>query len=207
MGVLDRGEPLEVGGGDELPFGAQLVQDGLDVDGVPDDDCVADEREALGLDALVFGVAVAQAFWSSCGWCSRGSLRSLTSSGAERLSASWPRATWRSAWSTCWARIRGPDVRWSRGNGVIERTGYPRFRRLATAQELASFSPTEDEVRWARARARSGEHLLALMISLMCFERLRYFPTAMTSRRRSLSMCGAVSNSRRARPRRARAEA
>ena len=37
-------------------------------------------------------------------------------------------------------------------------------------------SPTDDEVAWARARARSGEHLLALVLSLRCFERLGYFP-------------------------------
>jgi len=28
----------------------------------------------------------------------------------------------------------------------IERTAYPRFRRVVTALELASLSPTEDEV-------------------------------------------------------------
>lgn len=58
----------------------------------------------------------------------------------------------------------------------IERTAYPRFRRLVSARELSSLSPTDDEVAWARARARSGEHLLALVLSLRCFERLGYFP-------------------------------
>jgi hypothetical protein len=58
----------------------------------------------------------------------------------------------------------------------IERTAYPRFRRLVSVRELASLSPTEDEVAWARARARSGEHLLALVLTLRCFERLGYFP-------------------------------
>lgn len=28
----------------------------------------------------------------------------------------------------------------------IERTAYPRFRRLVTARELASLSPSEDDV-------------------------------------------------------------
>ena len=58
----------------------------------------------------------------------------------------------------------------------IERTAYPRFRRLVTAQDLAFMSPAEDEVAWARARARSDEHLLALVLALRCFQRLGYFP-------------------------------
>lgn len=33
----------------------------------------------------------------------------------------------------------------------IERTAYPRFRRLVTAAELAGLSPTEDEATWARS--------------------------------------------------------
>ena len=37
----------------------------------------------------------------------------------------------------------------------IERTAYPRFRRLVTARELALLSPTEAEVAWAKDRARS----------------------------------------------------
>ena len=58
----------------------------------------------------------------------------------------------------------------------IERTAYPRFRRLVTARELALMAPTVDDVAWAGAHARSGEHLLALMVSLTCFRRLGYFP-------------------------------
>ncbi|HWJ51573.1 MAG TPA: DUF4158 domain-containing protein, partial [Solirubrobacteraceae bacterium] len=45
-----------------------------------------------------------------------------------------------------------------------------------TAQDLAFMSPAEDEVAWARARARSDEHLLALVLALRCFQRLGYFP-------------------------------
>src|SRR5450755_1922077 len=79
-----------------------------------------------------------------------------------------------SSGSSIWcARIRGPD----RGSGPvasIERTAYPRFRRLVTAQDLAFMSPAEDEVAWARAR--SDEHLLALVLALRCFQRLGYFP-------------------------------
>ncbi len=58
----------------------------------------------------------------------------------------------------------------------IERTAYPRFKRLVTARELAGLSPTPDEVGWARDRTRSDAHLLALVVSLKCFQRLGYFP-------------------------------
>lgn len=53
----------------------------------------------------------------------------------------------------------------------IERTAYPRFRRLVTAAELAGLSPTEDEATWARERTRSDEHLLALSMSLAQYSR------------------------------------
>jgi Domain of unknown function (DUF4158) len=58
----------------------------------------------------------------------------------------------------------------------IERTAYPRFRRVVSAQELAGLSPTDDDVAWAKQLSRSDEHLLALVLSLRCFARLGYFP-------------------------------
>jgi len=58
----------------------------------------------------------------------------------------------------------------------IERTAYPRFRRVVSARELAGLTPTEDDVAWARERSRTDEHLLALVVSLRCFGRLGYFP-------------------------------
>lgn len=58
----------------------------------------------------------------------------------------------------------------------IERTAYPRFRRVVSARELAELTPTDEDVAWARARCRSDEHLLALVLSLRCFGRLGYFP-------------------------------
>ena len=57
----------------------------------------------------------------------------------------------------------------------IERTAYPRFGRVVSARELEGFSPL-DEIAWARGRTRSDEHLLALVVSLKCFQRLGYFP-------------------------------
>ena len=58
----------------------------------------------------------------------------------------------------------------------IERTAYPRFGRVVTARELDGFSPLPDEIARARDRTRSDEHLLALMVSLKCFQGLGYFP-------------------------------
>jgi len=58
----------------------------------------------------------------------------------------------------------------------IERTAYPRFRRLVTARELARLSPTEDELAWVKGRTRTDEHLLDLVTALKCCQRLGYFP-------------------------------
>jgi hypothetical protein len=58
----------------------------------------------------------------------------------------------------------------------IERTAYPRFRRLVTARELAGLSPTDDELALARERTRTDKHLLDLVMALKCCQRLGYFP-------------------------------
>ena len=58
----------------------------------------------------------------------------------------------------------------------IERTAYPRFRRMVTARELLALSPGVEEIAWAREQTRSESHLLALVLSLKCFQRLGYFP-------------------------------
>lgn len=42
------------------------------------------------------------------------------------------------------------------------------------ARELDGLSPLADEIEWARGRTRSDEHLLALVVSLKCFQRLGY---------------------------------
>ncbi|WP_329022651.1 hypothetical protein [Streptomyces sp. NBC_00690] len=47
----------------------------------------------------------------------------------------------------------------------IERTAYPRFKRLITAHELhLFFSPSRDELEWASDATDCDEHLLALML-------------------------------------------
>jgi hypothetical protein len=59
----------------------------------------------------------------------------------------------------------------------IERTAYPRFRRVVSARELReSFTPGGDEIGWARERTRSPQGLLALVVLLKSFQRLGCFP-------------------------------
>jgi hypothetical protein len=54
----------------------------------------------------------------------------------------------------------------------IERTAYPRFKRLITAHELhLFFAPSRDEVEWASALTDGDEHLLALLLALSCGSR------------------------------------
>ncbi|MGW3658662.1 hypothetical protein ACWD6R_24565 [Streptomyces sp. NPDC005151] len=50
----------------------------------------------------------------------------------------------------------------------IERTAYPRFKRLITAHELhLFFAPSRDEVEWAATRTDCDEHLLAQLLALI----------------------------------------
>jgi Domain of unknown function (DUF4158) len=59
----------------------------------------------------------------------------------------------------------------------IERTAYPRFKRLISARELReAFTPTTKETAWARGLARPPAHLLGLVVLLKTFQRLGYFP-------------------------------
>lgn len=59
----------------------------------------------------------------------------------------------------------------------IERTAYPQFKRITPARELReAFTPSADEVAWAREATRSHAHLLGLVVLLKCFQRLGYFP-------------------------------
>ena len=59
----------------------------------------------------------------------------------------------------------------------IDRTAYPGFARMVSARELAdAFTPVGDEVVWAREKTTTGQHLVALVVWLKCYQRLRYFP-------------------------------
>ena len=58
----------------------------------------------------------------------------------------------------------------------IDRTAYPRFRGTVTARELVeSFTPTVDEVGWARGKTTADQTFLVLVIWLKCYQRMRYF--------------------------------
>ncbi|MFG2653529.1 DUF4158 domain-containing protein [Streptomyces sp. NPDC048436] len=59
----------------------------------------------------------------------------------------------------------------------MERTAYPRFKRLITAHELHFFfAPSREEVEWATARTDCDEHLLAQLLVLKSYQRMGCFP-------------------------------
>jgi hypothetical protein len=59
----------------------------------------------------------------------------------------------------------------------IDRTAYPRSKRVVSARELAeAFTPTSDEVGWGRSKTTTEQHFLALVVLLKCYQRLGYFP-------------------------------
>jgi len=61
----------------------------------------------------------------------------------------------------------------------IERTAYPRFKRLITARELhVFFAPSEEERAWAEEATASNEHQLALLVALKSYQRMGCFPKA-----------------------------
>jgi len=63
------------------------------------------------------------------------------------------------------------------GMTSIERTAYPRFKRLITARELhLFFSPGLEEALWAAERTESDEHQLALLLMLKSYQRMGCFP-------------------------------
>jgi hypothetical protein len=56
----------------------------------------------------------------------------------------------------------------------IDRTAYPRFKRMITTRELTgSFTPSDDEMEWARDITLTDEHLLALLKAAR--EELRHY--------------------------------
>jgi hypothetical protein len=59
----------------------------------------------------------------------------------------------------------------------IERTAYPRFKRHPTTEALNDlYTPTIEELAFARKSARSDQHRLTLLILMKSFQRLGYFP-------------------------------
>ncbi len=73
------------------------------------------------------------------------------------------------------AGVRGWDLGWVVTS--IERTAYPRFKRLITAHELPLFfSPPRDELQWAFDATDGDEHLPALLLMLKSYQRMGCFP-------------------------------
>jgi hypothetical protein len=59
----------------------------------------------------------------------------------------------------------------------IDRTAYPRFKRMVSVHELVeAFTPVAAEVEWARGRSQGESNFLALVVLLKCYQRLGYFP-------------------------------
>jgi hypothetical protein len=59
----------------------------------------------------------------------------------------------------------------------IERTAYPRFKRLISAHELhLFFAPSREEAAWAAERTGSDGHLLTLLLALKSYQRMGCFP-------------------------------
>jgi hypothetical protein len=47
----------------------------------------------------------------------------------------------------------------------IDRTAYPTLKRMITSRELAgSFTPSDEEIAWARDNTATDPHLLALAV-------------------------------------------
>ena len=60
----------------------------------------------------------------------------------------------------------------------IERTAYPRFKKLVTAVELHNhFAVTRVERVWAAERTDTDAHLLALVLSVKCLAKMGRFPS------------------------------
>ncbi len=91
-----------------------------------------------------------------------------------------------SRWSQASVAVVGLVVQGSDGcadQGVggcvasIDRTAYPRFKRVVSGRELAeSFTPSDVEVEWARSRTTTDLHVLVLLVWLKSYQRLGYFP-------------------------------
>jgi hypothetical protein len=53
----------------------------------------------------------------------------------------------------------------------IERTAYPRFKKVVSARELyEAFTPTPAEMAWAKEATRTGGNLLVLVVLLLLLD-------------------------------------
>ena len=60
---------------------------------------------------------------------------------------------------------------------AIDRTAYPRFKRVFTAHELSAiYTPTAQDIKFATRATRTSQMRCNLLVLLKCFQRLGYFP-------------------------------
>ncbi|MFI5868246.1 DUF4158 domain-containing protein [Streptomyces sp. NPDC051546] len=63
------------------------------------------------------------------------------------------------------------------GRTSVERTAYPRFKRLVSAQELhLFFAPPREEAAWAAERTDAAGDQLALLLALKSYQRVGRLP-------------------------------
>nr|WP_238581065.1 DUF4158 domain-containing protein [Streptomonospora alba] len=61
----------------------------------------------------------------------------------------------------------------------IERTAYPHFKKLTSARMLhVFFTPTAEEIAWARERTGGPAALFAVVLALKCHQKTARFPSA-----------------------------
>ena len=59
----------------------------------------------------------------------------------------------------------------------IDRTAYPQFKRTMSAREIVDvFTPSAEEVEWARDKTTAAPNMLALVAWLKSSQYLGYFP-------------------------------
>lgn len=60
----------------------------------------------------------------------------------------------------------------------IERTAYPRFKRIPNSKQLSEiYSPSLHEITYAHQFARGDASILSFLTQMKCFQRLGYFPS------------------------------
>jgi hypothetical protein len=60
---------------------------------------------------------------------------------------------------------------------AIDRTAYPRFKRVFTALELSAiYTPTAQDIQFATRATRTSQMRCNMLVLLKCFQRLGYFP-------------------------------
>jgi len=60
---------------------------------------------------------------------------------------------------------------------AIDRTAYPRFKRVLSAHELSAiYTPTAADMQFATRATRTSQMRCNLLVLLKCFQRLGYFP-------------------------------